>query len=112
MLLCQNYQGEPCSTRSSCDIIVIPIQEPKALFLVMRPNPSYLSLVLFLLPQDGWTALICASQDGHISVVEKLLAAGANPNYQVRNLVTRVMLIHVLKAFFPDKDNLVWVNVH
>ena len=43
---------------------------------------------------------MCASKNGHINVVEKLLAAGADPNHQdeVRDLVTMVMLIHVLSA--------------
>ena len=38
-----------------------------------------------------------ASLYGHVNIVEKLLAAGADPNHQdeVRNLVTRVMLLHV-----------------
>ena len=38
-----------------------------------------------------------ASLYGHVNVVEKLLAAGADPNHQnkVRNLATRVMLLHV-----------------
>ena len=36
------------------------------------------------------TSLMVASYNGHDNVVEKLLAAGANPNHQdeVRNLVT------------------------
>jgi len=51
------------------------------------------------------TVLIWASQSGHANVVEKLLAAGADPNHQdeVRNLVTMVMLIHVPNAFVPNK---------
>ena len=72
----------------------------------MRPNHSPLSLVLFLLlPQYGQRALIRASKNGHVNVVEKLLTAGADPNHQnrVRNLVTRVMLIHVPNAFVPNK---------
>ena len=46
-----------------------------------------------------------ASENGHVNIVEKLLGAGANPNHQddVRNLATRVMLIHVLSAFVPNK---------
>ena len=61
-------------------------------------------LSFFLLPQNGWTALICASVNGHANIVEKLLAAGADPNYQdyVRNFVTRVMLSHVPNAFVPN----------
>ena len=37
--------------------------------------------------------------------MEKLLAAGADPIHQdkVRNLVTRVMLIHVPNTFVPNK---------
>ena len=70
----------------------------KALPLVMRPNHSPLYLLsLFLLPQEGTTALMWASLNGHVNIVEKLLAAGANVNRQdeVRNLATRVMLLHV-----------------
>ena len=46
-----------------------------------------------------------ASKNGHINVVEKLLAAGANVNHQdeVRNLATRVMLFHVLNASVSNK---------
>ena len=48
---------------------------------------------------------MCASQNGQAGVVEKLLAAGADPNHQdkVGNLVTRVMLIYVSNAFVPKK---------
>ena len=73
---------------------------------IMRPTLSPLSLVIFLLlPQWGRTALICASLNGHINVVEKLLAAGANLDHQnkVRNLITRVMLIYVLSASVSNK---------
>ena len=59
-----------------------------------------------LLPQDVATALIYASEEGHDNVVEKLLAAGVDPNHQndeVRNLVAMVMLIHVPNAFVPNK---------
>ena len=72
----------------------------------MRSNLSPLSLVLFLLlPQRGDTALIRASGYGHVNVVEKLLAAGADLNHQnkVRNLVARVTLIHMPNAFVPNK---------
>ena len=46
-----------------------------------------------------------ASENGHANVVEKLVAAGADPNHQdeVRNLVTRVMLIPVLSASVSNK---------
>ena len=52
-----------------------------------------------------------ASENGHVSIVEKLLAAGANHDLQdeVRNLVTRVMLIHVLSASVSNK---VLVKIH
>ena len=45
------------------------------------------------------------SQNGHDNVVDKLLAAEADPNCQdnVRYLVTRVMLIHVPNAFAPNE---------
>ena len=58
-----------------------------------------------LLPQNGATALINASRNGHVNVVEKLLAAGADPSKQdeVRNLVTMVILIHVPNAFVPNE---------
>ena len=61
--------------------------------------------ILFLLPQYSQTALMKTSLKGDVNVVEKLLAAGADPNHQnkVRNLATGVMLIHVLKAFVPNK---------
>jgi len=39
-------------------------------------------LSLSLIPQDGETALIYASKHNHPKVVEKLLAAGAQPNHQ------------------------------
>ena len=58
-----------------------------------------------LLPQNGATALIYASGNGHVNVVEMLLAAGADPSKQdeVRNLVTMVMLIHLPNAFVANK---------
>ena len=63
-----------------------------------------MSFFLFL-PQNGATALIYASEEGHVNVVEKLLAAGADPNKQdeVRNLVASVTLIHVPNAFVPNE---------
>ena len=38
----------------------------------------------FLLPQYEWTALMGASKNGHANIVEKLLAAGAQPDFQNR----------------------------
>jgi len=38
-------------------------------------------LVLFL-SQSGWTALMSASSQNHPEIVEKLLAAGAQPDHQ------------------------------
>ena len=48
---------------------------------------------------------MCASDNGHANVVEKLLEAEADHDLQdkVRNLVTRVMLIHVLSASVSNK---------
>ena len=76
----------------------------KKLPLVMRPNHSHY-LFLFLLPQTGTTALMWASENGYDNVVEKLLVAGADHDHHdiVRNLVTRVMLIHVLSASVSNK---------
>ena len=37
---------------------------------------------LLHLPQYGLTALIAASEEGHLNVVEKLLEAKAKPNHQ------------------------------
>ena len=53
----------------------------------------------------GNADLIWASSNGDDNFVEKLLAAGADPNRQdeVRKLVTRVMLIHVPNSFVPNK---------
>ena len=64
----------------------------------------YLSSFFLLLPQDE-LVLIWASKNGHVNFVEKLLAAEANHDCQdkVRNLATRVMLIHVLNAFVPNE---------
>ena len=46
-----------------------------------------------------------ASLNGHVNVVEKLLEAVADHDHQdqVRNLVTRVMLIYVLSASVSNK---------
>ena len=77
----------------------------KTLPLLMRSTPiHYLLLFFLLLPQEGRTALIRASLNGHVNVVEKLVVAGANLNHRdkVRNLVTRVMLIHVSNAFVTN----------
>ena len=75
---------------STCDTIVIPFLN-KTLCLLLKPKPNPVSLVRFPpLPQKGRTPLMCASENEHVNVVEKLLAAGANPDHQdeVRNLVT------------------------
>ena len=65
--------------------------ETKTQSIISCPSPPPLPI------QEGRTALIWASLYGHDNVVEKLLAAGISPNHQdnVRNLATRVMLIHV-----------------
>ena len=41
-----------------------------------------LSFVVFSPSQDGRTALIYASKQGDLDTVEKLLAAGAQPDHQ------------------------------
>ena len=51
------------------------VQFPKSLF-------SYHS-------QDGWTALMSASQNGHLEIVEKLLAASAEPDLQDKVLAAK-----------------------
>ena len=64
----------------------------------MRPKSTpFISSFFLLLPQEGRTALIRASQNGHASVVEKLLVADADHGHQdkVRNLVTSVMVIQM-----------------
>ena len=41
------------------------------------------STVLFhCVPQDGWTALMCASNKGHTDVVQLLLSSGAQVDLQ------------------------------
>ena len=89
----------------SCDIIVIPFQEQDAALSNKTKPQSIISCPFLLLPQEGRTALMCASVNGHDDVVEKLLAADANHDHQtnVRNLVTRVMVIHVLSASVSNK---------
>ena len=87
-----------------CDI-VIPFHEQDTVLSNKIKTTVYCLLSFFLLPQDDNTALIRASKNGHVNVVEMLLAAGADPHHQskVRNLVTMVMLIHVPNAFVPNK---------
>jgi len=53
-----------------------------------------------LLPQDGWTALMSASSHNHPEIVEKLLAAGAQPDHQksVSIIITRIPLSHSITA--------------
>ena len=47
-----------------------------------RTNSVHHLLSFPLLPQNGWTALMSASYNNHPEIVEKLLAAGAQPNHQ------------------------------
>ena len=79
-----------------CDIVV-PFHEQDTV-LINETKPQSLSFLL--LPQDGETAFIWESEKGYGNVVEKLLAARADPNKQneVRNMVARVMLIHMPNA--------------
>ena len=39
--------------------------------------------------QDGWTALMSASKKGHLEIVEKLLAAYAEPDLQDKVLAAK-----------------------
>jgi len=39
--------------------------------------------------QDGWTALMSASQNGHFEIVEKLLAAYAEPDLRDKVLAAK-----------------------
>ena len=89
----------------SCDIIVIPFQEQDTALSNETKPQSIISCPFLLLPQWGNTALMWASRNGYDDVVEKLLAADANHDHQdeVRNFVTRVMLIHVLIASVSNK---------
>ena len=87
-----------CSASCSCDIVVRLFQEQDIVHY-------QLSFFLLLLPQEGRTALVWASLNKYINVKEKLLAAGANPiEDEVRNLVTRVMLICVSMHLFLIKS--------
>ena len=73
MLHCQNYHGQPCSASCSCNFTVIPFQEQDTVLSNEIKPQSIISLSFFL---------IWASLNGHVNVVEKLLAAGAYPNHQ------------------------------
>ena len=88
-----------------CDIVIQFQEQDTVLSNETKPQVYYLLSFFLLLPQDGATALIYASGNGHVNVVEMLLAAGADPHHQsdVRNLVSMVMLIHVPNAFVPNK---------
>ena len=68
--------------------------------MASETSVHYLLSFFLFLTQYSQTALIRASLNGHVNVVEKLLAAGADPNHQdnVKSLVGRVMLIHVPNA--------------
>ena len=70
----------------------------------MRLTPVHYLLSFFLLPQNGVSALIWASLGGHDDVVEKLLAAGTDPNRQdkVKKLVTRVVLIITKQSYLTS----------
>ena len=93
--------------QSSNSLNHIPFQEQDTAISNETKLQSIISCLrtFFLLKQYGQTALIRASLTGHVNVVETLLAAGADHDHQdnVRNLVTRVMLIHVLSAFVPNE---------
>ena len=88
-----------------CDIVVPFHEQDTVLSNETKPQVYYLLSFFLLLPQNGATTLIYASRKGHVNVMKKLLAAGADPNHQdeVRNLVSRVTLIHVPNAFVPNE---------
>ena len=54
-----------------------------------------LSTLCFILSQDGWTALMLASDSGHTDVVKLLLSSGAQVDLQdkVRHIVNLLILI-------------------
>ena len=89
--------------QSSNSLNHIPFQEQDTT-LSNETNPQCI-IPCFVLTQYGQTALIRASLNGHANVVEKLLAARATHDHEdkVRNLATRVMLIHAPNAFVANE---------
>ena len=49
----------------------------------------YFSVCCPSLSQDGWTALLSASFRGRLPIVERLLAAGAQPDLQNKVLLVQ-----------------------
>ena len=91
--------------QSSSSLNHIPFQELCTALSNETTPKCTISCRSLLLAQYGETALTRASLNGHANVVERLLAARANHDHEdkVRNLASRVVLIHVPNAFVPNE---------
>ena len=55
----------------TCGVYILTVQTAIIFFFI------FIAVIVPLFPQDGWTAIMFASHNGHADVVQLLLSSGA-----------------------------------